>query len=139
MNSVTVSQSDEAKMNAQYDRIKAACKRRGYSGIPDRLKPRLITERVTERHAKSETAETVDLAKTNDSILDEEANVDLISPMLARCTGAEVEGHSRDESKHFMTRAEREQAASDLWRYRHPENLWIAPVSLFSPVARLTA
>ena len=126
MNSQSVS-------DARYNLIKAAAKRKGYNGIPDSLKPRLITERVTEKHAKSQTAETVDLGRTDDSILDEGANVELISPMLARCTGAEVEGHARDERRHFLSPQEKRQAAEDLWRYRHPSNLWLVPV------ARLTA
>lgn len=126
MNSQSVS-------DARYNLIKAAAKRKGYNGIPDSLKPRLITERVTERHAQTQTAETVALGRTDDSILDEGANVDLISPMLARTTGAEVEGHSRDERHHFLSREEKKQAADELWRYRHPSNLWLVPV------ARLTA
>lgn len=113
--------------------IASICQRSARPGLPERVKERLQTGHRT----RTQTQETVDLARTDDSVLDEEISLDVISPLLARATGGEYEGHARTDL--LLTRTEREQAASDLWHYRHPPAMWLAPVSLFAPVARLTA
>lgn len=113
--------------------IAATVKRKGGRiGIPESVKMRLDSA----HKVKTQAREVVDTASTDDSILDEGANLDLISPMLAKATSGEFEGHARSDL--ILSARERAQASDDLWHYRHPPSLWLAIVNP-QPAAQLTA
>jgi LPS O-antigen subunit length determinant protein (WzzB/FepE family) len=89
---------------------------------------------------KSDIKEEIDLAiRSNDdqSIQDDESINIASKELVSQLANEQEETKSfekelaRSEQNDLLTKSERKQVADELWRYRHPIQYWIAPISLF--------
>lgn len=105
---------------------------------PIRFKAKTL--RVSIEPTKKETETEIKLASRHnddDSVLDVEANVEIISPLMAKVTGEAVRINKAHPGDEALTPAERRQLARDVNEYRLKQKptfdprfwLWIPPVN----------